>query len=126
MALSPACSSGSLVALAEYVGAPIVTTFNGKGTIPEDHELNGWYVGSMGSTCGNALTANADVLLSVGCRFVDWTSGSYKKGVSYSIPPTKLIQVDIDPTEIGKNYPVEVALLGDAQASVPRPVAGSP
>ena len=113
-----ACASGSLVALAEYIGAPIVTTFNGKGTIPEDHELNGWYVGSMGSTCGNALTANADVLLSVGCRFVDWTSGSYKKGVSYSIPPTKLIQVDIDPTEIGKNYPVEVALLGDAQASV--------
>ena len=107
-----------LVSLAEHIGAPVVTTFNGKGAIPEDHDLNGWYVGSMGSTCGNKLASTADVLLSVGCRFVDWTSGSYKAGETYSIPPTKLIQVDIDPSEIAKNYPVETALLGDAKASL--------
>ena len=111
-------ASPELVALAEHLGAPVVTTFNGKGTIPEDHELNAWSVGSHGSTCGNKMAANADVLLSVGCRFVDWTSGSFKKGESYSIPPTKLIQVEIDPSEVGKNYPVEAALLGDAKASL--------
>jgi acetolactate synthase-1/2/3 large subunit len=108
----------ALVALAEHLGAPVVTTFNGKGAIPEDHELNGWYVGSMGSTCGNKLTTSADVLLSVGCRFVDWTAGSWRKGESYSIPPTKLIQIDIDPTEIGKNYPAEVPLVADARAAL--------
>ena len=111
-------SCSELLALAEHLGAPVTTTFNGKGAIPEDHGLNGWYVGSMGSTCGNSLASNADVLLSVGCRFVDWSAGSYKKGETYSIPPTKLIQVDIDPTEIGKNYPAEIGLLGDAKAAL--------
>ena len=111
-----ACSE--LVALAEHLGAPVATTFNGKGSIPEDHELNGWSLGSFSSTCGNKLVSSADVLLSVGCRFVDWSASSYKKGETYSIPPTKLVQVDIDPTEIGKNYPAEVGLLGDAQAAL--------
>jgi acetolactate synthase I/II/III large subunit len=111
-------ASPQLVKLAERLGAPVVTTFNGKGAIPEDHPLNGWYVGSMGSTCGNRLTTAADVILSVGCRFVDWSAGSYRPGESYSIPPTKLIQVDVDPTEIGKNYPAEVALLADAKAAL--------
>ena len=111
-----ACSE--LVALAEHLGAPVVTTFSGKGAIPEDHELCAWNAGSYGATSANKLSTTADVLLTVGCRFVDWTSGSYKKGETYSIPPTKLIQVDIDPTEIGKNYPVEAALVGDAKASL--------
>ena len=113
---SEACAE--LVALAEHLGAPVVTTFNGKGAIPEDHVLSGGPGGSKGSTSANRLTSTADVLLSVGCRFVDWTSGSFKKGETYSIPPTKLVQVDIDPTEIGKNYPAEVGLVGDARAAM--------
>jgi acetolactate synthase-1/2/3 large subunit len=114
--LAGACAE--LVALAEHLGAPVLTTFNGKGAIPEDHPLNGWYVGSMGSTSGNKIASTADVLVSVGCRFVDWSSGSYKKGETYSIPPTKLIQIDVDPAEIGKNYPAEVGLVGDAKAAL--------
>ncbi|TFF94597.1 MAG: thiamine pyrophosphate-binding protein, partial [Promethearchaeota archaeon] len=52
----------------------------------------------------------------VGCRFADETAASYKEGVTFSIPPSKLIQIDIDPHEIGKNYPVTVGLYGDAKA----------
>ncbi|HSM38402.1 MAG TPA: thiamine pyrophosphate-dependent enzyme, partial [Candidatus Limnocylindrales bacterium] len=55
-----------------------------------------------------------DVLLSVGNRFTDWSASSWRAGVTFAIPPTRLIQVDIDPREIGKNYPVEVPLVGDA------------
>jgi acetolactate synthase-1/2/3 large subunit len=62
------------------------------------------------------MTSTADVLLAVGCRFADQTASSYKNGVSFSIPPTKLIQIDIDPNEIGKNYPVNVGIIGDAKA----------
>ena len=56
------------------------------------------------------------MLLAIGCRFADETSSSYKHGVSFAIPPTKLIQIDVDPHEMGKNYPVEVGILGDAKA----------
>ena len=90
-----------LVALAEYLGAAVVTTWQGKGSIPEDHELNAWGIGTTASHSANALASKADVLLAVGCRFVDWTSSSFRQGVSYTIPPTKLIHLDIDASAPG-------------------------
>jgi len=108
-------ASPELVELAEFLGAAVITTMMGKGAIPEDHPLCAFYAGSKGSFCGNRLASSADVLLAVGCRFADETTSSYKPGVSFSIPPTKLIHVDMDPNEIGKNYPVEVGIEGDAK-----------
>ncbi len=105
-----------LRALAERLGAPVVTTWNGKGAIDETHPLAGQTIGDTGSTIGNALAAGADVLLSAGNRFVDWSASSWRRGVTFAIPPTKLIQLDIDEREIGKNYPVSVPLVGDARA----------
>src|SRR5438552_13840311 len=111
-------ASAELVVIAEHIGAPVVTTWMGKGAMPEDHALNAWGIGDTGSTCGNHLAATADVLLGVGCVFRDWTASSYRKGVTFAIPPTKLIQLDVDPQEIGKDYPCEVPLLGDAKAGL--------
>jgi acetolactate synthase I/II/III large subunit len=107
-----------LRALAERLGAPVVTTWNGKGAIDEMHPLAALTIGDTGSTIGNALASSADVLLSVGCRFVDWSASSWRRGVTFAIPPTKLIQLDVDEREIGKNYPVEVPLVGDARAGL--------
>ncbi len=111
-------ATDQLVEYAEYLGIPVVSTELGlgKGSFPEDHELYGFYTGSPGSSVGNILTKNADVILSLGCRFTDFTSASYKRGESFTIPPTKLIQVDIDPGEIGKNYPVAIGIQADAKA----------
>jgi len=113
-----ASAAGAVTALAERLGAPVVTTWQGKGAIDEKHELAALTIGDTASTCGNALAASADVILSVGNRFTDWSASSYRKGVTFAIPPTKLIQLDIDAREIGKNYPVEVPLLGDAAAGL--------
>jgi acetolactate synthase I/II/III large subunit len=107
-----------VTALAERLGAPVVTTWNGKGAIDETHELAGLTIGDTASTCGNTLASTADVVVSVGNRFTDWSASSYRRGVTFAIPPSKLIQLDIDPREIGKNYPVDVALVGDAQAGL--------
>jgi acetolactate synthase-1/2/3 large subunit len=107
-----------LRALAERLGAPVVTTWNGKGAIDETHPLAGQTIGDTGSTIGNALSSSADVILSVGCRFVDWSASSWRRGVTFAVPPTKLIQLEIDEREIGKNYPVEVPLVGDARAGL--------
>ncbi len=107
-----------VLALAERLGAPVVTTWNGKGAIDETHELSAQTIGDTASTCGNLLTAAADVVISVGQRFTDWSASSYRKGVTFAIPPSRLIQIDIDPREIGKNYPVDVSLVGDAKAAL--------
>lgn len=102
--------------VAEKLGAAVVVTMMGKDAFPNDHELFAWSTGSKGTTVGLKITSTADVLLSIGCRFADETASSYRDGVSFSIPPTKLIQIDIDPHEIGKNYPVAVGVVGDAKA----------
>ena len=102
--------------LAELKGAAVVTTMAGKGCFPEDHPLYAWHTGSKGTSVGLHMTSTADVLLAVGCRFADETACSYRRGVAFSIPPTKLVHIDIDPYEIGKNYPVEVGIEGDAKA----------
>ncbi|WP_408960391.1 thiamine pyrophosphate-binding protein [Natrinema sp. 74] len=101
--------------LAEHLQAPVIPTFQAKGIIPEDHELFVGYAGWIGSTAGNELASNADVVLAIGCRFTDMHTSSFEQGVSFEIPPSKLIHVDIDNEEIGKNYPVEVGILGDSK-----------
>jgi len=106
-------ASGELRRLVERLGIPVVFTWNGKGALPEDHAMNAGTVGWPGSLPGNTLASTADVVLSLGCRFTDWSASSWRKGVSFSIPESKLIQVDIDPREIGKNYPAEVGVVGD-------------
>jgi len=109
-------AADALRRVAEIKGAAVVTTMAGKGSFPEDHPLFAWHTGSKGTSVGLKMTSTADVILAVGCRFADETACSYRPGVAFSIPPTKLIQVDIDPYEIGKNYPVEVGIQGDAAA----------
>ncbi len=107
-----------LQAVAEFLGAPVTVTWMGKGVIPEDHQLYVWPCGDLGSISGNTLAREADVILSIGCRFTDRTASSFREGVTFNIPPTKLIQVDLDPYEIGKNYPVEAGIVGDARATL--------
>lgn len=109
-------ATAELKAIAEFLGAPVTTSFMGKGSFPEDHDLFACACGDLGSIPGNAMTRSADVLLAIGCRFSDRITSSYKQGITFDIPKTKLIQVDIDGFEIGKNYPVEVGIVGDARA----------
>ena len=108
-------ASDELRALAERLGAPVTHSFMGKGSLPADHDLYAWPCGDMGSIPGNAMTRQADVILAVGCRFSDRITSSYRPGVTFNIPDTKLIQIDIDGFEIGRNYPVEVGIVGDAK-----------
>lgn len=112
--LADACEE--VRAIAEFLGAALLTTWQGKGAVPEDHELYAWHPGSPGSTVGNAVLREADVVLSFGCRFTDWSFSSYH--ADYNLrPDAKLIQIDIDPHEIGKNFPFAVEMVADAKAA---------
>ena len=110
--------------LAEYWGAAVVTTMAGKGCFPENHYLYGWHGGSKGTDVGNYHCRTADVILALGCRFADESTSSYRKGVTYNFPQTKLIHVDIDASEIGKNYSCDVGIIGDVAAVMPQLLQG--
>lgn len=119
-------ASGEILRLAEAWGIPVVTTWNGKGAFPEDHELFAGAVGQTGTPVGNAISSTADVVVAIGCRFTDWSASSYAKGVTFSIPDSKLIHIDLDPQEIGKNYPAEVGIVADARVTVGQIANGLP
>lgn len=113
-------ASQELLELAEYLGIPVLTTQLGlgKGVIPEDHPLCAYYPGVPGSSVGNIMASKADVILAVGTRFSEFVTSSYKRGVTFNIPPTKLIQIDVDAGEIGKIYPVEIGIVSDAKTAL--------
>jgi acetolactate synthase-1/2/3 large subunit len=111
-------AAGVLREVAEYLDAAVVVTMMGKGVFPEDHPLAAEHTGSNGTAVGNHMTREADVILAVGTRFAEQTSSSYMDGMSFSIPPTELIHLDIDPTEIGKNYPTTIGAVCDAKAGL--------
>lgn len=111
-------AEAELIKLAETWGAAVITTMAGKSAFPEDHVLNGFHTGSKGTPVGIELSRNADVILALGTRFADETSCSYKDGVSFNFPRTKLIHVDIEASEIGKNYGCDVGIIGDLKVVV--------
>jgi len=105
-----------LKALAEQLDIPVYTSFMGKGALPHDHRLHIGVAGVWGEYPATEAARSADVILAIGARFNDLHTGSWLPGYVYNIPPTRLIQVDIDPEEIGRNYPVEIGMVGDAKA----------
>ncbi|MDA4124897.1 MAG: thiamine pyrophosphate-binding protein [Thaumarchaeota archaeon] len=108
------------VRVAEFLAAPVLCTFRGdsKGGFPEDHELYAFHPGNIGNAVSNEVAKNADVLLAVGATFTDETTSSYARGVTFRIPPTKLVHIDIDQHELGKNYPTAVGMVADARAGL--------
>jgi acetolactate synthase-1/2/3 large subunit len=111
-------ASDALVAFAERTGIPVVTSPNGKGAIPDRHRLAFGAIGRNGAYAANDATKNADVILAIGFSFDDRATSAWLDGYTLSVPPSRLIQIDLDPAEIGRNYTTEFGILGDAKASL--------
>jgi acetolactate synthase I/II/III large subunit len=99
--------------LAARLRVPVVTTPLGKGVLDERDDLCLGPTGRNGTFAANKAARTADVILALGTRFDDRATSSWIPGVTFSIPPTKLIHVDIDPQEIGRNYPPTLAVIAD-------------
>ena len=99
--------------LAAALRIPVVTTPLGKGVLDERDDLCLGPTGRNGTFAANKAARTADVILALGTRFDDRATSSWIPGVTFSIPPTKLIHVDIDPQEIGRNYPPTLAVIAD-------------
>lgn len=108
-------AAAELRALAEALEIPVAHTPLGAGLIAADHALCLGVVGRNGTYPANQATRTADVLLALGARFDDRVSSGWIAGYTFDIPPTRLIQVDIDPDEIGRNYPVQLGIQADVK-----------
>ncbi|MGI9356495.1 MAG: thiamine pyrophosphate-binding protein [Rhizobiaceae bacterium] len=99
-------------ALAELMDLPVGTTYMGKGTIPENHPLALGPYGLLGRPASNEYVLQADFGLALGTRFNNVGTAAWR------IPDksTKLVQIDIEPTQLGRNYDVEMALTGDLKS----------
>src|SRR6187549_2444452 len=106
-------AAADLLRLAERLRIPVAWSASGTGAIDSTHPLALGLVARNGPYQANHAARQADVLLALGVRFDDRTSSSWIPGYSFTIPPTKLIHVDIDPEEIGRNYPVALGLMAD-------------
>jgi acetolactate synthase-1/2/3 large subunit len=116
-------AESDVCALVTRLHVPVVSTPLAAGTLAADHPLYFGNIGRNGTHAANEATRNADVILALGVRFDDRMSSSWISGYTFSIPPTKLIQVDVDPSELGRNYPVAVGVLGDARTVVRQLIA---
>jgi acetolactate synthase-1/2/3 large subunit len=114
--LSEACDE--LKELAELMQVPVATTLIGKGAFPEEHPMAVGVTGIWGTRAANETTKDADVILAIGTRFGEADCSSWNPAYTFAIPPSHLIQIDIDPQEIGKIYPVEVGIVGDAKETL--------
>jgi acetolactate synthase I/II/III large subunit len=117
-------ASTVLRALAEHMAMPVATTLMGKGVFPEDHPLACGMTGIWGTRVANESMLGADVIVAIGTAFGEADCSSWRPEHTFSFPPTKLIQIDIDPQEIGKVYPVDVGIVGDAKTVLRQLVDG--
>src|SRR5215510_5675451 len=107
--------ASDLLRLAERLRIPVAWSASGTGAIDSRHPLALGLIARNGPYQANHAARTADVLLALGVRFDDRTSSSWLPGYSFTIPPTRLIHVDIDPDEIARNYPVALGLMADVR-----------
>ena len=113
-------ASPELVAFASGHGIPVTTTLMGIGCIPCDHPLNLGMLGMHGTEYANFAVTECDLLIAIGARFNDRVTGR----IETFAPHAKIIHIDIDPAEIGKNKRVDVPIVGDTKAVLADIIAG--
>jgi acetolactate synthase-1/2/3 large subunit len=111
-------ASAELVALAEALELPIAHTLMGKGVVREDHPLLLGMTGFWGTPIANEKCRTADLILAVGTRLAEANSSSWDPRFTFDIPPTRLIHIDADVAEIGRNFPTELGVVADAKLAL--------
>jgi acetolactate synthase-1/2/3 large subunit len=104
--------------LAEHLDIPVAHSLMAKGALPDQHPLVLGMTGFWGLELTNAYARDADLVLAIGTRFAETDASSWNPAYTWRFPPTRLIQIDIDPAEIGRNYPVELGVVADAGPAV--------
>ena len=107
-----------LQALAEALQVPVAHTLMGKGCLPHDHPLLLGQSGFWGTPIANERCRTADLIVAIGTRLAEANSSSWDPRFTFSIPPTRLIHIDADLAEIGRNYQTELGVVADAKLAL--------
>ena len=106
-------AADELAQLVEHLSLPVAHSLMGKGTLPDDHPMTLGMTGFWGTKYINDSCLAADYILGLGTSFKEADCSSWEAGYTFNFPKTKLIHVDIDPDEIGRNYPCEIGVVAD-------------
>jgi len=109
-------ATGELVALAEKLTIPVATSVNGKGTIADDHPLSVGVVGSYSARSANQVVSEADLVIYIGSN----TGDQVTHGWQIPAPGTRVVQIDINPAELGRNYAATIGIHADAKKALVR------
>lgn len=102
-----------LLAFAEFMQIPVHTSPMGKGIIDERNPICLGATGRNATYASNQAGKNCDVLLALGTSFDDRSTSAWIEGVTYTMANTTLVQVDLDPRELGRNYPLDLGIVAD-------------
>ncbi|NBB52207.1 thiamine pyrophosphate-binding protein [Rhizobium sp. CRIBSB] len=111
-------ASDELAAFADHLSIPVAHSLMGKGVLPDDHPLVLGMTGFWGTQYINDSCRTADYIFGLGTSFKEADCSSWEPEYTFRIPGSKLIQIDIDPNEIGRNYPVEIGAVADLKAAL--------
>jgi acetolactate synthase I/II/III large subunit len=114
--LADACEE--LRAFVDHLGIPVAHSLMGKGALPDDHPLLLGMSGFWGTSLVNDICLAADWVLGLGTRFKEADCSSWYRDYTFNIPPTRLIHIDIEPSEIGRNFATELGAVADLKLAL--------
>lgn len=115
--------------LTEFVhkhGVPVISSPNGMGCLDMRDKLSLGFIGRNGAYPANQAGRHCDLVIAIGARFDDRSASSWMPGYSWNFPTAKLVHVDVDHAEIGRNYPPDLGILADARTFLRQLLAASP
>jgi len=108
-------AGAELTELAHWLSIPVISSPNGMGTLDMTDGLSLGFIGRNGAFPANQAGRYTDVVVAIGARFDDRSSSSWLPGYSWNFPNTKLVHVDVDHSELGRNYVPDLGILADAR-----------
>jgi acetolactate synthase-1/2/3 large subunit len=107
-----------LKAFVDHMGIPVAHSLMGKGALPDDHPLVLGMTGFWGTTLTNQTCLKADWVIGLGTRFKEADCSSWYRDYTFNIGPTKLIHIDIEPSEIGRNFNTAIGAVADLKQAL--------
>ncbi len=111
-------ASDELQRFVDHMQIPVAHSLMGKGALRDDHPLVLGMTGFWGTELVNQTCLGADNILAIGTRFKEADCSSWYDDYTFNIPPTRLMHIDIEPAEIGRNYPTEIGVVADARSAL--------